>query len=55
VVVEEEEEEFEARLIFMGGVDDVDASSSNKMALLPWYLNLESGDEEYVESLESYE
>jgi len=45
---EEEEEDAVGRLLFIceiGGVEDVDASSSKRIALF-WYLNLESGDEE---------
>jgi len=45
-IVEEDAEEDEARCILIGGVDEVEASSSNNIALLPWYLNLESGDDE---------
>jgi len=41
-----DEEEVDGRLILTGGVDDVEASSSNNIALLPWHLNLESGDDE---------
>lgn len=37
---------------FVEGIEDVEASSSKRIALL-WYLNLERGDDEHGESLES--